>query len=120
VDQYLIWCDLKDTTQDLTFCQNVERYLGHLREEGRIESYRLTRRKLGFGPPGLGEFCIAIDTHDMGQLEKAFEAAARREAPVEPLHAAVYRMVTNFQAALYRDFPDTGRVASEVIETTRT
>lgn len=119
MDQYIVWCDLKDTTQDLQFCQRVDRYLGQLREEGAIQGYRLTRRKLGFGPPGLGEFCIAIETADMAQLEQAFQAAARREAPIEPLHAAVYGMVVNFQAALYRDFPDTMRVASEVIEGSR-
>lgn len=119
MDQYIIWCDLKDSTKDLAFCRSVDAYLGALLGEGRIESYRVTRRKLGFGPAGLGEFCITIETTDLAQLELAFQAAAQRESPIEPLHASVYGAVTNFQAALYRDFPDTMRVASEVIEGTK-
>ena len=56
MDYYQIWCNLIDSSQDVAFCENVSRYLGMLRELGRIEGFRITRRKLGFGPEALGEF----------------------------------------------------------------
>jgi len=56
VDIYHAWCDLKPGLSDIAFCEGVTKYLGHLKSEGLIESWRLTRRKLGLGPPTLGEF----------------------------------------------------------------
>jgi hypothetical protein len=84
----------------------VASYLGHLRERGWIEGCRITRRKLGFGPPGLGEFHIIIEVRDMAQLEQAFQQVATRADEIEALHRAVYSAVKDLQFALYRDFPD--------------
>ncbi len=111
MDYYHVWCNIKSGTEDLEFSHNVARYLGYLQKQGTIEGYRLTRRKLGFGPSELGEFHVVIETRDMGQLEQAFQRAATRDHEVEPLHRAVYAMVKDAQFALYRDFPDPGRVA---------
>lgn len=47
----------------------------------------------------------------MAQLEGMFQYVATRVAPIEPLHRAVYGMVTNFAGALYRSFPDAVRAA---------
>lgn len=113
MDCYHIWCDLKDGAQDLRFSANVARYMGYLQERGLIVGYRLTRRKLGFGLPELGEFHIVIETRDLAQLELAFQRAASRDAEVEPLHGAVYASVKNARFALYRDFPDEVRQSSE-------
>jgi hypothetical protein len=44
----------------------MARYMGHLKDNGLIEDWRLTRRKLGFGPPDLGEFHIVMETKDLG------------------------------------------------------
>ena len=35
---YNIWCDLKPGIGDLEFSQKVAAYLGHLRDQGLIES----------------------------------------------------------------------------------
>lgn len=102
----MIWCNLKDPHKDLDFCDRVEKYLGSLRDQGAIEGFRLTRRKLGFGPEALGEFMIDIHAKDLAQLDSAFNRAAARAAPLEGLHAAVYSAITDFRSALYRDFPD--------------
>ncbi len=32
MDVYHIWCNLRPGTSDLEFCENVDRYLGGLRE----------------------------------------------------------------------------------------
>ena len=106
MDCYEIWFDLKESHRDLEFAQALARYMGYLKERELIVGHRLTRRKLGFGPQGLGEFHVAIETRDLAQLEQAFLRAASRDQEVEPLHAAVYGAVKNTQFALYRDFPD--------------
>jgi len=109
MDHYHIWCNLKPGVRDLDFCEAVEGYLGWLRAQGLIAGHRLTRRKLGFSPPGLGEFHIDIETEDLAQLERAFQRAATREGEVERLHARVYSAAQDVQFALYRDFPDAVR-----------
>lgn len=106
---YHIWCNLKDTHKDLEFAENLRAYLGELQRQGKIAGYRLTRRKLGFGPPELGEFHVTIEAQDMAQLDSAFDMIAAREGSIESSHAKVYSMVTDFKAALYRDFPDPQR-----------
>jgi len=64
-------------------------------------------------PGELGEFNITIEVKDMAQLESTFQYVATRGAPVEPIHAAVFSMVTDFKAALYRSFPDAVRVPAK-------
>jgi len=113
LDCYHIWFNLRNSREDLAFARDLRRYMDLLRERGAIESYRLTRRKLGFGPPSLGEFHVCIETRDLAQLEEAFQAAAARSGEVEEAHRAVYSAVTDFSSALYRDFPDPVRAGPD-------
>jgi len=108
---YHVWCDLKPGVGDLTFSEKVAGYLGHLKEQGLIEGFRLTRRKLGLGGPG--EFHLMIETRDLAQLDAAFNRVAGRRDPVEGFHFGVNSLVTNATFALYRDFPDPVRHAGE-------
>src|SRR5947208_1308896 len=103
MDTYDIWCDLAPGQLDVEFAEAVHRYLGALQADGLIAGYRLTRRKLGFGVAGLGEFHVAIETTDLAQLDRAFHIVSTRADPIESLHFAVNSRVVNFQAALYRD-----------------
>ncbi len=105
--------DLKDSHRDLEFVENVNKYLGHLKAEGLLESFLLTRRKLGFGPKEIGEFNVMIGVKDMAQLDAQFQYVASRAPPVELLHRSVYGMVGTFNAALYRSFPDAARMAKK-------
>jgi hypothetical protein len=109
MDLYHVWVDLEPGVRDVEFAANVRAYLGQLESQGLIESFRLTRRKLGLGPRELGEFHIQIETRDLAQLDASFGAAAARADPVEGLHAAVNQAVSRLVAALYRDFPDAVR-----------
>lgn len=111
MNYYDIWCNLKDTRADVTFAKNVNTFMAYLREQGLIESWTLSRRKLGFGPSELGEFNIRIVCKDLAQLDQAFDAAARRSGDVEMMHAKVFSMVTDFRSGLSRDFPDLVRDA---------
>jgi hypothetical protein len=110
VDCYEIWVDLVPGTSDMEFVSSVDAWLGHLRQQGGLASWRIKRRKLGFGPEGLGEWHISIEFEGLAQLDEAFFEAAARRPDVEALHAEVYRRVTNYKSGLYRDFPDAVRV----------
>lgn len=110
MDLYHIWCDLKPGVSDTEFASSVSNFLGFLQEQGKISAWRVTRRKLGFGLRELGEFHIIIETENLAQLDAAFQLAATRSGDVEERHFAVYSLVQNFRAALYRDFPDAVRV----------
>lgn len=106
MDSYEIWVDLAPGASDLEFCDAVDAWLGHFESRGLLHGHRIRRRKFGFGPDGLGEFCITIETESLAKLDEAFDVAATRDEQVESLHKAVYSRVTNYKSGLYRDFPD--------------
>jgi hypothetical protein len=109
MDIYHAWCDLKPGVTDLGFSESVAAYMKHLQAQGLIERWRLTRRKLGLAPPGMGEFHLMIETKGLQQLEAAFEHVSARAEPVEGVHFAVNSLAANAVFALYRDFPDPHR-----------
>ena len=113
MDIYHVWCDLKLGMGDMDFASNIATFLGRLRDQGKITGWRITRRKLGLGQAGLGEFHIMIETEDLAQLDAAFQHVATRTGEVEQQHFAVNCMATNLRFALYRDFPDPGRKTGE-------
>ncbi len=107
MDVYEIQVDLRPGVRDTELVAALETYLGAMVADGRIESWRLLRRKLGLGAGG--EFKVLIETRDLAQLDEAFRAVSSRTEPVESAHHGVNSLVANFQAALYRDFPDPHR-----------
>ncbi len=109
MDIYHVYCDLKPGVSDLMFCEKLAAYLGHLKENGLVEGWRITRAKLGFGVRGLGDWHVMIEVRDLRQLEDAFERVAGRRDPVEAFHHGVNSLVQNPTFALYRDFPDAVR-----------
>jgi len=113
MDLYTIWFDLRDTSRDVDFTRKLGAFLDDLKRRGAVEGWRLTRRKLGFGPHELGEFMLLVECRDLAQLERAFGAVAPRQPPVENLHAAVWAHVENFRSGLFRDFPDAVRTERE-------
>ena len=113
MDIYHVWGDLKAGIGDIAFSEGVAKYMGHLKGEGLIEGWRLTRRKLGLGPAGLSEFHIMIEVKDLAQLDQAFARVAGRREPVEGFHFGVNALVQNASFALYRDFPDPVRHRGE-------
>ncbi len=74
-----------------------------------IESWRITRRKLGLGQLEIGEFHLMIEVKDLAQLDRAFDHVAERSEPTEGFHFGVNSLVQNVRFALYRDFPDPQR-----------
>jgi hypothetical protein len=110
---YYIWFNLKHGVRDTEFAQNVHTYLGHLKEQGSLVGYRLTRRKLGLGAPQLPEWNITIEFEDLAQMDRAFNRVASRADPVESFHQAVNSKVEDAFFALYREFPDSVRVTGQ-------
>ena len=53
---------------------------------------------------------MLIETRDLAQLDDAFTVVSTRADPVEEFPQGVDSLVTNSQAALWRDFPDPQRV----------
>lgn len=113
MDIYHIWFNLKPGTADTELSDRLGAYLGHLKEQGLIVGWRLTRRKLGLGPRELGEFHAMVEIRDLQQLDQAFARVASRGEPVEGLHFAVNSLVSDAIFALYRDFPDSIRRRGE-------
>jgi len=107
VDVYEIEVDLRPGVRDTDFVAALEAYLGELRADGRIEGWRLLRRKLGLG--GGREFKVLIEARDLAQLDEAFREVSRRADPLESAHHGVNHLVEGFRASLYRDFPDPHR-----------
>ncbi|MBS1704509.1 MAG: hypothetical protein JST40_01435 [Armatimonadetes bacterium] len=106
MDCYEIWVDLAPGAKDTEFVDAINAYLGFLQAKGTIETFRIKRRKFGFGPADLGEFSISIETRNLAQLDEAFKVAATRTGEVEELHRQVYSRVQNYKSGLYRDYPD--------------
>jgi len=78
MDIYHIWCNLKPGVSDVEFAGRVQTYLGHLKTEGKLAGFRVTRAKLGLRPPALREFHLMLEFRDLAQLDGAFAAAAAR------------------------------------------
>jgi len=109
MDIYHIWCDLKTGVKDTTFSDAAGHYLDHLVDAGHLQAWRLTRRKLGLGIAGQGEFHLMLEFNNLQQLDEAFSKVASRSDPVESFHHAMNSLVASVQFSLYRDFPDDGR-----------
>jgi hypothetical protein len=112
-DVYHIWFNLKDGVRDTDFAESAGAYLDHLKGEGAVAGYRITRRKLGLGPPQLPQWHITLDFENMAQMDVAFGRVSSRADPVESFHHAVNAKVQDIFFALYRDFPDPGRVRGQ-------
>src|SRR3954470_11509304 len=113
MDVYHIWFNLKEGLSDIEFAENVNNYLDHLKSMGAVVRYRITRRKLGLGPPQLPQWHITIDFENLAQMDVAFGQVASRADPVESFHHAVNSKVQDIFFALYCDFPDPVRVMGQ-------
>jgi hypothetical protein len=113
MDIYHIWCTLKPDVGDLEFATAVRTYFDHLKSAGVVAGFRITRRKLGLGPPQLPEWHITLDFDNLSQFDNVFRQVSSRTDPVESFHHAVNSKVQNVFFALYRDFPDPHRVTGQ-------
>ena len=80
----------------------------HLVDEGRMETYRITRCKMGFRSiADMPEWMIIMEFKDMGQMDSAFKRVAPLKGDLETKHRSFNQFVSgNIQHALFRDWPD--------------
>ena len=108
MDIYTIYADHTKRTTAISFVNKMSLFLDKMVELGRMESYRITRMKLGFRSMDLPEFRIDMEFKNMQQLDDAMTSVLRNEQDIEGEHVGFNHMVDveTIQHFLYRDFPD--------------
>lgn len=108
MNYYHIWANHKQDVDARDFAFKMRRFLDKLVEMKRMESYKLTRMKLGFRSIDLPEFHIIMEFKNMQQLDDAMTSILENESNIDGLHVAFNQLVDSdtIQHALYRDFPD--------------
>lgn len=107
MDIYHIWADKKGDISDKDWVNNMKAFLDHLVQERKIETYRITRCKLGFRSMDIPEWHIMMEFNDLAQLESAFARVAPQDGELEAKHKSFNQFVDdNIQHALFRDYPD--------------
>ena len=102
---YTIYADIAEGNNPHDFVKNMRKFLDSL---PTLESYRITRMKLGFRSMDIGEFRIDMEFKTMQDLDDAMTRVVRNDDDIESKHVAFNSMVDmeTIQHFLYRDFPD--------------
>ena len=108
MDIYHIWCDKTEGISDVAWAGNMRSFLQHLVDEGKMESFRITRCKMGFRSiADMPEWHIMMEFRNMAQMDAAFTRVAPKEGELEQKHQSFNQFVSgNIQHALFRDWPD--------------
>jgi hypothetical protein len=107
VDIYHIWADKEGDISDKEWVDNMKSFLDHLVTENKMQSYRITRCKMGFRSLDIPEWHIMMEFNNMAQLDSAFDRVAPLEGELEHKHKSFNQFVSGtIQHALYRDWPD--------------
>lgn len=102
---YTIYADISEGHDPKDFVVNMKKFLDAL---PTLQSYRITRMKLGFRSMDLPEFRIDMDFLNMQDLDDAMSHVIRNDNDIETHHVAFNSMVDmeTIQHFLYRDYPD--------------
>jgi len=108
MDVYTIYADHNETVSAYEFVTLMRKFLDKMVLLGRMESYRITRMKLGFRSMDLPEFRIDMEFKNLQQLDDAMTSVLRNEKNIEAEHVGFNHLVDvdTIQHFLYRDFPD--------------
>ena len=79
MDIYTIYADHTQRTTAISFVNKMSLFLDKMVELKRMESYRITRMKLGFRSMNLPEFRIDMEFKNMQQLDDAMTSVIRNE-----------------------------------------
>ena len=79
MDVYTIYADHSEDTDAHKFVTLMKKFLDKMVELGRMETYRITRMKLGFRSMDLPEFRIDMEFKSMQQLDDAMTSVIRNE-----------------------------------------
>jgi hypothetical protein len=108
MNYYHIWANPINGVDSQEFALKMRKFLNQLVSMNRMESYKVTRMKLGFRSIDLPEFHIMMEFKNMQQLDDAMTAILEDEQNIEDAHFAFNQLVDGdtIQHALYRDYPD--------------
>jgi hypothetical protein len=108
MDVYTIYADHSEDTNAHEFVTLMCKFLDKMVELKRMETYRITRMKLGFRSMDLPEFRIDMEFNNLQQLDDAMTSVLHNEENIEGEHVGFNRLVDveTIQHFLYRDFPD--------------
>jgi len=108
-DIYHIWANKAGDISDREWVNNMRGFLQHLVDEHKMESFRITRCKMGFRSiADMPEFMISMEFTGMAQMDMAFQRVAPLEGELEEKHKSFNQFVdcSTIQHALFRDWPD--------------
>ena len=105
---YTIYADHKDNITAQEFVSKMRLFLDKLVDHKKMNTYRITRMKLGFRSMDLPEFRIDMEFDTMQALDDAMTVTIA-DKDVDKVHVGFnqYVDVDTIQHFLYRDFPDT-------------
>jgi len=107
---YHCMIDLKSDARALVFAMALDAWLTLLRDAGRIEGWRLMRRKLNLGGDGCADFLLEIEVRNLAQLDEAFHFLGRADDQATRLYDQMHQHIARVEFGLYRPFPDPERV----------
>ena len=106
---YHCMIDLKQNAKALTFSIAVDAWMSHLKDSGKINHWRMMRRKLNLASEKHSGFLLEIEVNDLAQMDLAFRESGKQDEDVAHLHRAVHDLIGNSSIGLYRSYPDPER-----------
>ena len=108
MDVYTIYADHTESTNAHEFARLMRKFLDKMQDMDRIQSYRITRMKLGFRSMDLPEFRIDMEFESMQALDDAMSHVVANVDDIETEHVGFNQWVDveTIQHFLYRDYPD--------------
>ena len=107
MDVYTIYSDHTEECTAHEFVRYMNKFMDKLVEGGRMESYRITRMKLGFRSMELPEFRIDMEFKTMQDLDDAMNHVLNKKDTMNT-HIGFSKLVDadSLDHFLYRDYPD--------------
>src|ERR1700760_1855222 len=95
MDIYNAWFDLKPGVSDTEFSDRLTAYMDSLKNDGLMQGWRLTRRKLGVSAAPSADSDRMMKFPGRARLALALGGVGGRREPVESVHFGVNSLVQN-------------------------
>ena len=108
IEEFQAFAKKEGNISDIDWVNGMKGFFNHLICEGRMESYGITRCKMGFRSiADMPEWMILMEFKDMGQMDSAFKRVVPQQGELETKHRSFNQFVaSDIQHALFRDWPD--------------
>lgn len=105
MDIYHIWADKAEGISEIEWVSQMRKFLTMLVNSNKMESFRITRCKLGFRSMDIPEWHIMMEFKNMCQFENAFGEVSLHNGDLESAHVGFNKFVDdNIQHAYYKDW----------------